>query len=118
MCGNVISGRVDPSLSFFTEGGSFFTNSTTELLASATEEELQSTTRNRCNGEGYESVALIPLHSGNDIVGLLQLNDSRPNLFSPPMIRFFEKIGNSIGIAFSKMINENDSKKDEFKYHR
>jgi PAS domain S-box-containing protein len=118
MCGNVISGRTDPTLSFFTEGGSFFTNSTTELLASATEEELQSPTRNRCNGEGYESVALIPLHSGQDIVGLLQMNDSRPNLFSLSMIRFFEKIGNSIGIAFSKMVEEKGLKQNEFKYHR
>jgi transcriptional regulator with GAF, ATPase, and Fis domain len=118
MCGNVISGRTDPTLSFFTEGGSFFTNSTTELLTSATEEELQSRTRNRCNGEGYESVALIPLHSGQDVVGLLQMNDSRPNLFSLSMIRFFEKIGNSIGIAFSKMVEEKGLKQNEFKYHR
>jgi PAS domain S-box-containing protein len=100
MCGNVICGRTDPSLPFFTPGGSFWSNSTTELLASTTEEERQSRTRNRCNGQGYESVALIPLRSGREIVGLLQLNDSRKNCFTLDKINFFEGIGLSIGIVF------------------
>jgi PAS domain S-box-containing protein len=117
MCGNVIKGRTDPTLPFYTPGGSFFTNSTTKLLATTTEEERMAKTRNRCNGEGYESVALVPLHSGKEIVGLLQLNDSRPNLFSPSMIRFFEKIGNSIGIAFTGMIKNKKSKENDVKYH-
>jgi PAS domain S-box-containing protein len=117
MCGNVIRGRTDPTLSFYTPGGSFFTNSTTKLLATTTEEERMAKTRDRCNGEGYESVALVPLHSGKEIVGLLQLNDSRPNLFSPSMIRFFEKIGNSIGIAFTGMAEDKRSRGNDVKYH-
>ena len=36
MCGNVICGRFDPSKKFFTENGSFWTNSTTQLLATTT----------------------------------------------------------------------------------
>ena len=82
MCGNVICGRFDPSKPFFTKRGSFWTNSTTELLADFTETDRQSRTRNRCNGEGYESVALIPLHAGQERLGLLQLNDRRKGLFS------------------------------------
>ncbi|MDY6934554.1 MAG: PAS domain S-box protein [Spirochaetota bacterium] len=101
MCGNVICGRTDPSLSFFTEGGSFWTNSTTELIASTTEEDRQARTRNRCNGEGYESVALIPLRSGSEIIGLLQLNDKQKYKFTPEMITFFEKIVESIAIALA-----------------
>src|SRR5208337_1542690 len=61
MCGNVILGRVDPSKPFFSPGGSFWANSTTQLLATTSDEDRQTRTRNRCNGEGYESVALIPL---------------------------------------------------------
>ncbi len=41
MCGNILRGRFDPNLPFFTETGSFWTNSTTELLASTTEAERQ-----------------------------------------------------------------------------
>ena len=66
MCGNVIRGRTNPALPFFTEGGSFWSNCTTELLASTTEEDRQARTRNRCNGEGYESVALIPLRANGE----------------------------------------------------
>ncbi len=102
MCGNVISGRTDPSLPFFTQGGSFWTNCTTELLATTSEEERQGRTRDRCNGEGYESVALIPLRSGREIIGLIQLNDSRKNCFTPDMISFLEAIGASIGIVLKR----------------
>ncbi|MBF0227937.1 MAG: PAS domain-containing protein, partial [Desulfobacterales bacterium] len=102
MCGNVLQGRTDASLPFFTPHGSFWTNSTTMLLASTTEQERQTRTRNRCNGKGYESVALIPLRSGNFIIGLLQLNDHKPNMFTLEKIKFYEHIGASIGIALHR----------------
>ena len=102
MCGNVIRGRTDPSQPFFTEGGSFWTNSTTRLLATTTDKDRGAHTRNRCNAQGYESVALIPLRSGKENIGLLQLNDSRPNMFRLEMIRNYEQIGASIGIALQR----------------
>ncbi len=102
MCGNVICGRTTPELPFFTEGGSFWTNSTTDLLASTTEKDRQARTRNRCHGEGYESVALIPLRSDGEPIGLLQLNDHRANMFTLALIHFFEGIGASIGIALKR----------------
>ncbi len=103
MCGSVIVGHADPALPFFTESGSFWTNSTTELRSSASLDTLQIPLRNRCNEAGYESVALIPLRSGNEIVGLLQLNDSRPRRFTLEMVRFFEGIGASIGIGLARI---------------
>lgn len=110
MCGSVLSGRTDPTLPFFTEGGSFWTNSTTELLASTRPEDLQGPVRGHCNKAGYESVALIPLRSGDQVVGLLQLNDTRPGSFTTEMIRFLEEIGISIGIALARIRNEEDVK--------
>ena len=109
MCGNVLSGRTSSSLPFFTGGGSFWSNGTSALLASTTEEERQGRTRNRCNREGYESVALIPLRSGRNIIGLLQLNDRRENLFTEHLIRFFEGVGYSIGIALRLKQRETDT---------
>ncbi len=99
MCGNVICGRTNVKFPFFTKRGSFWSNCTTELLATTTEEDRQAHTRNRCNGEGYESVALIPLRSEEEIIGLLQLNDHRKNCFTLEMIQFFEGLGASIGIS-------------------
>lgn len=101
MCGNVICARTDPAQPFFTEGGSFWTNSTTDLLASTSECDLQSITRNRCNAENYESVALIPLRSEKKIFGLLQLNDSRRDMFTPETIRFYEQLAASVGTVLA-----------------
>ncbi|MCP4146615.1 MAG: PAS domain S-box protein [bacterium] len=96
MCGNVIRGRTDPALPFFTTHGSFWTNSTTHILATTQKG------RNCCNKSGYESVALIPLSYEGGIIGLLQLNDKRKNLFKREMIQFFERVGTGIGIAFTR----------------
>jgi PAS domain S-box-containing protein len=102
MCGNVIEGRTDHALSFFTERGSFWTNNTTQFLVSATEHKYHAHMRSRCLMEGYESLALIPLRSDETIIGLLQLNDRRPDCFTEDMIHFLEEIGASIGIAINR----------------
>ena len=102
MCGNVLCGRINPSQPFFTQGGSFWTNSTTELLASTTEKDRQSRTRNRCHGEGFESVALIPLRFEDEILGLLQLNDHKPDRFTLEMVQFLEGLGASISVALKR----------------
>ena len=81
MCGNVLRGRTDPNLPFFTERGSFWSNCTSELLATTTEAERQTRTRNRCNEEGYESVALVPLRASGETFGLLQFNDNERGVF-------------------------------------
>ncbi|HUJ69423.1 MAG TPA: PAS domain S-box protein, partial [Syntrophorhabdales bacterium] len=102
MCGNVIQGRFDPSKPFFSPRGSFWSNCTTELLATSTEEDRQTRTRNRCNGEGYESVALIALRTGEETFGLLQLNDRRKDRFSPRLIDLWERLADNLSVALAK----------------
>lgn len=102
MCGNVILGRVDPTKPFFSKGGSFWTNSTTRLLATTSEADRRARTRNRCNGEGYESVALIPLRVGKERLGLIQLNDRRQNMFSPEIIFLWERLAGYLAVALSR----------------
>ncbi|MDD5597314.1 MAG: ATP-binding protein, partial [Victivallaceae bacterium] len=99
MCGNVIKGKFDPELPFFTRNGSFWTNSTTALLGSVSEKELLTRTRNYCNACGYESVALIPLKAYELRIGLMQFNDRQRDRFEPDLISYFEMIGEQIGIA-------------------
>jgi PAS domain S-box-containing protein len=106
MCGNVICGRFDASMPFFSNRGSFWTNSTTELLATTSEADRQARTRNRCNGEGYESVALISLHMGEERIGLIQLNDKRKGMFSLEMISMFERLADYLVVALSKTRTE------------
>ena len=102
MCGNVICGRFDPSKPFFTTRGSFWTNCTTGLLATTTDADRQARTRNRCNGEGYESVALIALRVGEERLGLLQLNDRRKGQFSPETILMWERLADYLAVAIAK----------------
>ncbi len=102
MCGNILCGRVDPSKSFFTDGGSFRSGNTTELLRTTTPSDRLARTRNRCNSAGYESVALVPIRSGNMTLGLLQLNDRRINYFDEEIIPFFERLCSSIGLALER----------------
>ena len=107
MCGNVICSRFDLSKGFFTPKGSFWTNSTTELLANMTEADRETRTRKRCSGEGYESIALICLHSGNKPLGLLQLNDHRKGLFTAGTIAFWERLAGYLAVAVAKSCTEN-----------
>jgi PAS domain S-box-containing protein len=102
MCGNVLRGRCDPSLPFFTEFGSFWTNSTTDLLAATSEADRQARTRNRCHGEGYESVALVPLRVEEETFGLLQLNDPRRGMFTPQRIALLEDLACGLALALSQ----------------
>jgi PAS domain S-box-containing protein len=106
MCGNVICGRFNPEKPFFTKKGSFWTNCTTKLLATTSEAERQAHTRNRCNGEGYESVALIPLRASDQTFGLLQLNDRRCDRFTPAKIVLFERLADSLAIALAQRQTE------------
>ena len=102
MCGNIVSGRFDPSKPFFTAQGSFWSNCTTELLASTSEADRQVRTRNRCNGEGYESVALIPLQLGTERLGLLQLNDRNKGRFTLETITLWERLTGYLAVALAK----------------
>ncbi len=102
MCGNILCGRFDPDKPFFTANGSFWSNNTSALLAGTTDCDQMEHMCNRCNAEGYESVALIPLRVDNQVFGLLQFNDHCPNRFSPDLIGYLEKMANSLAIILSR----------------
>lgn len=118
MCGNILCGRFDPSLPFFSAEGSFWSNCTSELLATTTEAERQARTRNRCNGEGYESVALIPLRHGAAILGLLQINDRERGRFTPETIALLERLGSQIAIALDQRQTQAALRKSEEEFRR
>jgi PAS domain S-box-containing protein len=101
-CGLVLEGKTDPSKPFFTEGGSFWTNNSKGLLSLPRETDPRTNPRNQCIYDGFNSVALIPVHSGNEIIGLLQLNDYRENRLNRELVRFFEGLGDQIGMAIRR----------------
>jgi signal transduction histidine kinase len=127
-CGDVIRGRFDPEKPYFTSRGSFWTNSTTRLLAAAGEaaDRQQARLRNRCNAEGYESVALVPLQFGGRRVGLLQLADRRAGLLSPEKVALWESLAGHVAVGLAKFraeealreseaaLKDTDRRKNEF----
>ena len=99
MCGNVLKSRVNPQCPYFTEEGAFWTNSTTQLLQNLTEKERQQIgrTRNTCHDYGYESVALIPIHANNKIIGLIQINDPCEDAFTVEKIKKYQSLADHLG---------------------
>ena len=116
MCGNVLRGRFNPNLPFFTSGGSFWSNSTSELLAATSETDRQARTRNRCNGEGYESVALVPFRLRDETYGLLQLNDRAKGRFSADLIGQIEELAAYVSLSLSKHLADSFRLETEEKY--
>jgi len=112
MCGRVIRGNTVPAEPFFTEYGSFWSNNTDNLLSDTDPDELGET-RDVCNGQGYLSVALIPLIDKTGTIGLLQINDKEPGRFNEELIWFLEGLGESIGIALAHLEEENRTKEVE-----
>ncbi len=110
MCGNIIRGSFDPKKSFFTEKGSFFSSSTTNLLATTSEDDRQSRTRNYCNSQGYESVALVPIKTRGERIGIIQLNDKRIGMFDEEFIQYFEMIGEQVGLAIQNSLTHSKLK--------
>jgi len=103
MCGNVIRGRYDATKPFFTAHGSFWTGNTTQLLASTTEIDRQSRICKRCNGSGYESVALIPIRHNETTYGLIQFNDKRIGWHTLKKIEVLEYLIDYVSIALAKL---------------
>ena len=103
MCGRVLTGYADPTLPCFTPGGSFWTGNLGKFLETWVGKSLQDFSDNNCCMEGYTSVALIPLTSGEDIIGLLQLCDRREDCFSPDIIAFLEGITSGVGIVLKRL---------------
>jgi PAS domain S-box-containing protein len=118
MCGKVISGRFDSSSPFFTKGGSFWTNSTTELMAATAEADLPARARDFCSHTRHESVALIPLRAAGEKLGLLQLNDSRMGMFTLEDIGFWERLAGYLSISLAKTLADEAFHKSEDKFRR
>lgn len=99
MCGNVLKSRFNPKYPYFTKSGAFWTNSTTRLLESLTENERTEIgkTRNTCHDYGYESVALIPMHADGKTIGLIQINDPRENMFTLEKVEKYQSLADHVG---------------------
>ncbi len=115
MCLNVIRGNTDPSLPFFTPGGSFFVDATTRFLSSVSDEE-KGQTRNACNQFGYECVALIPIRDENGIHGLIHIADPQEHRFPLSVVEHLEKSAMQLGAAILRRRAEEAQRESERRF--
>jgi PAS domain S-box-containing protein len=98
-CGLVLSGRTDPTNPLFTPGGSCWTNDATLLLNLATSDDPRLKPRNQCTHDNFASVALIPIRDKEKVIGLMQFNDRRKDVFTSSMIELLEGTATHLGAA-------------------
>ena len=115
MCTSVVKGEYNPELPCYTAGGSFWMNNTSRFLATASEQD-QWRTRKVCNLEGYESVAMIPIRWGDQILGLIHIADPRENLVPLELVKVLEKAALQLGTAFERVRAEEALRESEAKY--
>jgi PAS domain S-box-containing protein len=113
LCGNILCSHLNPSASFFTPHGSYWYNCINELQADSPDINLQTKLRNRCSGEGFESVALIPFRFHEETLGLLQLNDRKKNHFTRNNIILYENLADHLAIALSKLKSDEALRESE-----
>ena len=102
-CGLVISGKTDPTLPFFTAGGSFWTNNSYLLLEIPPDVDPRHHPRNLCIHEGYATVVLVPIRNKDATVGLLQLNRRQKGTLTLEIVEIIEGIAANIGAAIVRM---------------
>lgn len=100
LCGQVLQGRMSIKGLSLTSHGSFWTNDTMTLRSLPVGP--QNPLPDRCILESYGSLALVPLHEGPALKGLLQLNAKRKNAFTPDSTSLWERLADYLAIAVSK----------------
>jgi hypothetical protein len=111
-CGLVISGKTDPANPLFTDGGSFWTNDSLPILDLPGEQDPRLHPRNKCIHDGYFSIALIPIRSKGEIVGLLQLNGREKDMLIFEQVHYFERLSASIGVALMRKLADEELKRE------
>lgn len=111
-CGLVISGKTDPGNPLVTVGGSIWTNDSIPFLEILPGDDLRFHPRNQCIHQGYASVALIPIHTKDKNIGLIQFNDHRKGCFTIDMIDRLEGMAMYLGEAIMRKQAEEELQKN------
>ena len=105
MCARVIKNDPDSLAPYFTHNGSYFINSMSAFLSTATAKQ-RSILRNNCHRFGYESLALIPIRSGNKTLGLIHVADQEPNAIAAGIVEILEGAALQLGTAIQRVFAE------------
>lgn len=99
LCRDMMLGRFDPSLPFFTKNGSFWTNDLGKSSTLRGKKGGRSPVHNLSLGGDYRSLALFSLVVDDEHMGILQLKSKRPNHFTEEEIQLYENLAQTLRIA-------------------
>ena len=89
LCVQVVRNDIDPTNTNFTEHGSYFIQNLPPDDDNAAKGPA-SCLRNTCNRFGYQSLTLVPIKLGNQILGLIHAADRRENIFNSEIVEMLE----------------------------
>jgi len=98
---SVVDGETDPSRSFFTGGGSFWTGDTSRILELDTTGGASPDSRSVSLAGPPRSMALLPLSIGSENIGILKLESSELGHFGEESVEFYEGVAQSLAVALA-----------------
>ena len=101
MCSRVIQRPPENGCHLYTRHGSYFRNSRKEV--DTLSQECRNHMRKTCIDFGYESLALIPIRTGDSIVGLIHVADQAPYKISQEVLEILEHASDQLGAAIQRV---------------
>ncbi|MGD9878460.1 PAS domain S-box protein [Desulfococcus sp.] len=102
ICRHMLNGTLGSVLPCFTKYGSFHSNQAGKFWGSMARYEKDSK-KNICNQVGFESLALIPIRSGETIIGLIHVADRQRDKISPATVEILEGAAMQLGSAIQRI---------------
>jgi len=102
MCARVLREETDPDSPYFTRHGSYYVNSTTRVLAEAPADQ-KKRMRNTCHRFGFETLALIPIRSAGQILGLIHIASPEKDRLSPETVDILESASIQLGTSIRRV---------------
>ena len=115
LCGAIVPGEADPQLAGVTGERTFWTNSVSALLAECGGAR-RLAVRDRCKRDEFESLALIPLRSGETTLGFLQFGDRRAAFFTPELIAMLERAADHVAVALARHLAKEALRESEDRF--
>lgn len=97
-----VMGGGDASRSYYTPHGSFYVNSKSRFMATAsiTEKDILNPC---CPARKYESIAMVPIVVNHAIIGLIHMADHREFRFPLRVVETMEQVASRLGLAINRL---------------
>lgn len=100
LCSQILDGRYDQSLPFYTSSGSFFVGDSSRTLVFSQKASRRAGGRTVHIGGPFTSLVIIPFPHGDTDKGLLIVGSEKYDFFSEQTVGILEETAQILGIAF------------------